>query len=76
MLCGAAESYGRKQRWWIFGVLRALTSGFVLATLLLMLLSAVMPQSSTALLTQLGLCWGFCAVLLSGWTCWQYRLQR
>jgi len=76
MLCGAAESYGRKQRWWLFGVLRALTSGFVLATLLLMLLSAVVPQFSTALLTQLGLCWGLCAVLLFGWTCWQYRLQR
>ncbi len=76
MLCGAAESHGRKQRWWLFAVLRALTSGFMLATLLLMLLNAVMPQSSTALLTQLGLCWAFCAVVLIGWTCWQYRLQR
>ena len=75
MLCGAAESYGRKQRWWIFGVLRALTSGFVLATLLLMLLS-VKPLFNAVLLTQLGMCWGFCAVLLFGWTCWQYRLQR
>lgn len=75
MLCGAAESYGRKQRWWLFGVLRALTSGFVLATLLLMLLS-VKPLFNAALLTQLGMCWGLCAVLLFGWTCWQYRLQR
>lgn len=76
MLCGAAESYGRKQRWWIFGVMRALTSGFVLATLLLMLLSVVLPQLSVALLTQLGFSWAVCASVLFGWTCWQYQLQH
>lgn len=75
MLCGAAESYGRKQRWWLLAVLRALTSGFVLATLLLMLLS-VMPQLNIALLTQLGFSWAVCGSVLLGWTCWQYRLQR
>ncbi len=75
MLCGAAEAYGRKRSWWILALLRALSSGYVLATLLLMLLN-VKLQFNAALLTQLGLCWGICSLLLSGWTCWQYRLQR
>ena len=76
MLCSAAESYGRKHRWWILAVIRALTSGFVMATLLLMLLSRLLPQCNAPLLTQLGWCWGICGLLLSGWTWWQYRLQR
>lgn len=76
MLCGGAEAYGRKQRWWLLGLLRASTSGFVLATVLLLLLNAVIPQFSAALLLQLGICWGVCAGALLGWTCWQYRRQR
>jgi hypothetical protein len=77
MLCGAAESYGRKRGWWLLALLRALTSGFVLATLLFILLQLLfLPPSGMALLTQLGLCWGICSLLLSGWTCWQYRLPR
>lgn len=76
MLCGAAEAYGRKQHWWLLALLRALTSGFVLATLLLMLLSSLLPQINAPLLTQLGWCWGLSAAVVTGWTCWLYRLQR
>ncbi|TXH93502.1 MAG: hypothetical protein E6Q75_15470 [Rheinheimera sp.] len=77
MLCGAAESYGRKQSWWGLALLRALGSGFVLATFLLILLQLLrLPPASLALLTQLGICWGICGVVLISWTCWQYRLQR
>lgn len=77
MLCGAAEAYGRKRSWWLLALLRALTSGFVLATCLLLLLQLLrLSPSGPALLPQLGLCWGICSLLLSGWTCWQYRLQR
>ncbi|MDZ7870603.1 MAG: PepSY-associated TM helix domain-containing protein [Rheinheimera sp.] len=76
MLCGAAESYGRKQRWWILGVMRALTSGFVLATVLLMLLSTMMPPFNAALLVLLGICWVCSGMVLIGWTCWHYRIRR
>ena len=77
MLCGAAESYGRKQGWWLLALLRALTSGFVLATSLLILLQLLrLSPSGLALLPQLGLCWAICTVALTGWTCWQYQLQR
>ncbi len=77
MLCGAAESYGRKRSWWLLALLRALTSGFVLATCLLLLLQLLrLSPSGLALLPQLGLYWGISGLLLSGWTCWQYRLQR
>lgn len=77
MLCGAAESYGRKRSWWLLALLRALTSGFVLATCLLLLLHLLrLSPSGLALLPQLGLYWGISGLLLSGWTCWQYRLQR
>lgn len=77
MLCGAAEAYGRKRSWWLLALLRTLTSGFVLATCLLILLQLLhLPPSGLALLPQLGLCWGISGLLLSGWICWQYRLQR
>ena len=77
MLCGAAEAYGRKRSWWLLALLRMLTSGFVLATCLLILLQLLrLPPSGLALLPQLGLCWGICSLLLFGWTCWYYRLQR
>ncbi|WP_031569537.1 PepSY-associated TM helix domain-containing protein [Rheinheimera texasensis] len=77
MLCGAAESYGRKQGWWLLALLRALTCGFVLATSLLILLQLLrLSPSGLALLPQLGLCWAICTVALTGWTWWQYRLQR
>ncbi len=77
MLCGAAEAYGRKQSLWLLALLRTLTSGFVLATFILILLQLLgLPSAGLALLPQLGLCWGICSLLLSGWTCWQYRLQR
>lgn len=77
MLCGAAESYGRKRSWWLLALLRALSTGFVLATLLLILLQLLrLPLTGLALLPQLGLCWGICTVALIGWTSWQYRLQR
>lgn len=75
MLCGAAESYGRKQHWWLLVLLRSLTSGFVLATLLLLLIH-LRPQFNVPLLTQLGWCWGISAAVVTGWTCWLYRLQR
>lgn len=76
MLCGAAESYGRKQRWWLLALLRALTSGFVLATLLLLVLSRLLPQFNAPLLTQLGWCWGLSAAVVMGWSWYLYRPQR
>ena len=76
MLCGAVEAYGRKRSWWLLALLRALTIGFVLATLLLMAVQRLqLAPTGLALLTQLGLCWVICSLLLSGWTCWRYRLQ-
>lgn len=77
MLCGGAESYGRKQRWWGLALMRVLTSGFVLATLLLMSLQMCsLPPAAMALLPQLILSWGCCSLLLISWTYRQYRLQH
>jgi hypothetical protein len=68
MLCAAAEGYGRRQSWWLLGLYRALTSGFVLASCLMLWLE---PRAS--LLNLLGISWFCTALLLVAATAWQYR---